>query len=58
MRQAGWTVDAGPSNVASRSKPAGGRGPAQGGITGMAEPARARPKPTPETQHFWDGTQA
>src|SRR5690242_14500404 len=26
--------------------------------TDMAEPARARPKPTPETQHFWDGTQA
>src|ERR1700744_1748387 len=24
----------------------------------MAEPTRARPKPTPETQHFWDGTQA
>src|SRR5215213_5480093 len=24
----------------------------------MAEPQRARPKPTPETQHFWDGTQA
>ncbi|HLJ01513.1 MAG TPA: Zn-ribbon domain-containing OB-fold protein [Bradyrhizobium sp.] len=24
----------------------------------MAEPARARPKPTPETQAFWDGTQA
>src|SRR5271170_5628027 len=23
----------------------------------MAEPTRARPKPTPETQHFWDGTQ-
>ena len=23
----------------------------------MAEPARAKPKPTPETQHFWDGTQ-
>ena len=22
----------------------------------MAEAARARPKPTPETQHFWDGT--
>ena len=22
----------------------------------MAEPARAKPKPTPETQHFWDGT--
>ena len=22
----------------------------------MAEPQRARPKPTPETQHFWDGT--
>jgi uncharacterized OB-fold protein len=27
-------------------------------MTDMAEPARARPKPTPETQHFWDGTQA
>ena len=24
----------------------------------MAEPHRARPKPTPETQHFWDGTKA
>src|SRR5262249_11999212 len=24
--------------------------------TKMAEPARAKPKPTPETQHFWDGT--
>lgn len=24
----------------------------------MAEAARARPKPTPETQHFWDGTKA
>jgi uncharacterized OB-fold protein len=24
----------------------------------MAEPQRARPKPTPETQHFWDGTSA
>ena len=24
----------------------------------MAEPQRARPKPTPETRHFWDGTQA
>ena len=23
----------------------------------MTTPARARPKPTPETQHFWDGTQ-
>jgi len=27
-------------------------------MTEMAEPARARPKPTPETQHFWDGTKA
>jgi len=27
-------------------------------MTDMAEPARARPKPTPETQHFWDGTKA
>jgi len=24
----------------------------------MAEAARAKPKPTPETQHFWDGTKA
>ena len=24
----------------------------------MAEPQRARPKPTPETQHFWDGCKA
>ncbi|MGY3610541.1 MULTISPECIES: Zn-ribbon domain-containing OB-fold protein, partial [unclassified Bradyrhizobium] len=23
----------------------------------MPESMRARPKPTPETQHFWDGTQ-
>ena len=30
----------------------------QGGCAEMAEPARAKPKPTPETQHFWDGTQA
>jgi uncharacterized protein len=28
----------------------------QGGIADMAE--RAKPKPTPETQHFWDGTAA
>jgi hypothetical protein len=24
----------------------------------MTDAARARPKPTPETQHFWDGTRA
>jgi uncharacterized OB-fold protein len=24
----------------------------------MLEPGRARPVPTPETQHFWDGTRA
>ena len=30
----------------------------QGAKSTMAEPQRARPKPTPETQHFWDGTQA
>lgn len=24
----------------------------------MLDPARARPQPTPETQHFWDGTKA
>jgi uncharacterized protein len=24
----------------------------------MAEPKRARPQPTPETAHFWDGTRA
>src|SRR4030081_2970810 len=27
-------------------------------MTDMTEPARARPKPTPETKHFWDGTQS
>ena len=31
---------------------------AKGELTDMAEPQRARPKPTPETQHFWDGTNA
>jgi len=24
----------------------------------MADPGRALPRPTPETQHFWDGTRA
>ena len=24
----------------------------------MPEPGRARPRPTPETKHFWDGTRA
>ncbi|MDQ2803839.1 MAG: Zn-ribbon domain-containing OB-fold protein [Pseudomonadota bacterium] len=24
----------------------------------MPDPGRARPQPTPETQHFWDGTRA
>jgi uncharacterized OB-fold protein len=24
----------------------------------MLEPGRAKPQPTPETQHFWDGTKA
>src|SRR5262249_30312256 len=28
------------------------------GGNAMPEPARAKPKPTPETRHFWDGTQA
>src|SRR3954463_10274640 len=32
--------------------------PDQGESTVMSEVARARPKPTPETRHFWDGTQA
>src|SRR5471030_2122519 len=32
--------------------------PPQGGISDMADATRARPKPTPETQHFWDGTQS
>src|SRR3954453_2393346 len=35
-----------------------GRRLALGGPAEMAEPQRARPKPTPETQHFWDGTKA
>src|ERR1700751_3775357 len=29
-----------------------------GGVVDMAEAARARPKPTPETRHFWEGTRA
>src|ERR1700738_1707068 len=60
MQAVSWTVDAGPSNVASRSEPAGRsrtRTPRRGNDE-MAEPARAKPKPTPETQHFWDGTRA
>src|SRR3954464_4931004 len=32
--------------------------PPQGGTSDMADATRARPKPTPETQHFWDGTQS
>jgi uncharacterized OB-fold protein len=28
------------------------------GEEGMSEGRRARPQPTPETQHFWDGTRA
>jgi uncharacterized protein len=54
----GWTVDAGWSNVASRLQQAGHAARSREKITDMAEPARAKPKPTPETQHFWDGTQA
>jgi uncharacterized protein len=58
MQQAGWTVDALWSNVASRSQQRA-RGPTlREEMADMAEPTRARPKPTPETQHFWDGTQA
>jgi uncharacterized OB-fold protein len=62
MLSHGWTVDAGRSNVASRLEQTG-KGSNQeprtkGGFADMAEAARAKPKPTPETQHFWDGTQA
>jgi hypothetical protein len=51
-----WTVDGGPSNVASRSALAGTHDLPWEETPDMAEPARARPKPTPETRHFWDGT--
>jgi len=54
----GWTVDGGRGNVASRSEQAGHAARTKGGLADMAEAARAKPKPTPETQHFWDGTQA
>jgi uncharacterized OB-fold protein len=30
----------------------------RGEAASMSTPTRARPKPTPETQHFWDGTAA
>jgi uncharacterized protein len=59
MQAGSWTVDAGRSNVASRSdqrEKIKTRGREVSTI--MAEPTRARPKPTPETQHFWNGTQA
>jgi hypothetical protein len=57
--KAGWTVDAGQSIVASTFVTSGLGSPIRWeAMKGMAEPARARPKPTPETQHFWDGTQA
>jgi len=59
MRQDRWTVDGGWSNVASRSQQAGHAARSlRRRKWQMAEPARARPKPTPETQHFWDGTKA
>jgi uncharacterized OB-fold protein len=59
MQQVGWTVDAPWSNVASRPQQRAPRPDPQGRkMADMAEPTRARPKPTPETQHFWDGTQA
>ena len=58
MQEVGWTVDLRWSNVASRSQQAGHAAQLQEEMTDMAEPTRARPKPTPETQHFWDGTQA
>jgi uncharacterized OB-fold protein len=58
----GWTVVAKRCNVGSRSQhgPHGltSKGTFKGGLAEMAEAARAKPKPTPETQHFWDGTQA
>jgi uncharacterized OB-fold protein len=53
-------IDAGLFNVASRmatSGPKRTRRLEEESKT-MAEAARAKPKPTPETQHFWDGTQA
>jgi uncharacterized OB-fold protein len=56
MREVGWTVDGEPCNVASRSIKEKGRKTGSGRMADMAEPARARPKPTPETRHFWDGT--
>ncbi len=59
MQQVGWTVDAPWSIVASRSQQRAPRPDPPGEeMADMAEPTRARPKPTPETQHFWDGTQA
>jgi uncharacterized OB-fold protein len=62
MLSGGWTVDDGRSNVASRSEQAGHprhkAARTKGGPAEMAEATRAKPKPTPETQHFWDGTQA
>jgi len=59
MPERSWTVDAGSSNVASKPVARAGReNRPREELRIMAEAARAKPKPTPETQHFWDGTQA
>ena len=45
--------------MSHQDRNSGPRGPTfREEVADMAEPTRARPKPTPETQHFWDGTQA
>ena len=55
-RSEGWT----PQSIAEHGMPAlkGSFYKLDRSAAEMAEPQRARPKPTPETQHFWDGTKA
>src|SRR3977135_3016270 len=58
MQQAGWTVDAPWSNVASRSQQRASGPTLREEMADMAEPTRARPNPTPKTQLLWQGRQA
>ncbi len=58
MRQARRTVDGQRSNVASKYKPAAPKMSRLQGEINQWPKRRARPKPTLETRHFRDGTQA
>ena len=58
MRGRRWTVDGDMVNCRIKIATSGRTPVSREDFAEMAEPARAKPKPTPETQHFWDGTKA